>query len=173
MTAHLRPAVDDDLLAVGALHYRSRASAYSDLLSPAALSFGSPAALGEWWTERWRWERDTHRLTVAVDGGLRTDLRRAGDELVGFSYLGPSPEDGVRELYAIHVDPTAVGTGVGKLLMLDALPHLGDHAVLWVLAENAVARRFYEQGGWSADGTTRDEAMGGEMTHQLRYTCKV
>jgi hypothetical protein len=54
--------------------------------------------------------------------------------------------------------------------MLDALDQLGDHAVLWVLEGNAQARRFYEGGGWRADGVTRDEEMGGEPTHQLRYS---
>jgi len=162
MTAHLRPGADPDLAAVGALHYRSRAAAYAEILSPAALAFGSPAVLGEWWAERWKWERETHRLTVAADAG----------EVVGFSYVGPSFDEGVRELYAIHVDPAFVGSGVGKLLMLDALPHLGDQAVLWVLEGNARARRFYERGGWFADGTSRDEAMGGEPTHQLRYSRK-
>jgi ribosomal protein S18 acetylase RimI-like enzyme len=121
--------------------------------------------MGEWWTERWKWERDTHRLTVAVDGDRLGD----GEQVVGFSYVGPSEEDGVRELYAIHVDPGHLGGGVGKLLMVDALEHLGDHAVLWVLEGNARARRFYERGGWRADGVTRDEEMGGEPTHQLRY----
>jgi GNAT superfamily N-acetyltransferase len=159
MTVRLRPAADDDLLAVGDLHYRSRASAYAKILPPQALTAGSPEFMGEWWTERWKWESDTHRLTVAVDD----------DVVVGFSYVGPSPEDGVRELYAIHVDPDHVGSGVGKLLMLDALPHLGDHAVLWVLEGNDRARRFYERGGWRADGVTRDEVMGGAQTHQLRY----
>jgi len=162
MTANLRPGADGDLRAVGALHYRSRAAAYAHILSPAALTFGSPAVMGEWWAERWKWEQETHRLTVAVDDG----------EIVGFSYVGPSFDEGVRELYAIHVDPEAVGAGVGKLLMVDALPHLGEHAVLWVLEGNARARRFYERGGWFADGTSRDETMGGEMTHQLRYSRK-
>jgi len=162
MTANLRPGADADLRAVGALHYRSRAAAYADILSPAALTFGSPAVMGEWWAERWKWEQATHRLAVAVDDG----------EIVGFSYVGPSFDEGVRELYAIHVDPEVVGAGVGKLLMVDALSHLGEHAVLWVLEGNARARRFYERGGWFADGTSRDEAMGGEMTHQLRYSRK-
>jgi len=162
MTA-LRPATDDDLLAVGALHHRSRSAAYADILSPAALGFGSAAAMGEYWAERWKWERETHRLTVAVDEG----------EIVGFTYVGPSDEEGVRELYAIHVDPRFVGSGVGKLLMVDTLAHLGDRAVLWVLEGNARARRFYERGGWFADGTTRDDAIGGEMTHQLRYSRRI
>jgi len=160
MTAHLRPAADGDLLAIGALHHRSRASAYAGFLSPDALSFGSPEAMGEWWAERWKWEQETHRLTVAEQEG----------EIVGFSYLGPSPEEGMRELYAIHVAPEQVGSGVGQQLMADALPHLGGHAVLWVLEKNSRARHFYERGGWSADGTTRDLEMGGEMTHQLRYS---
>jgi ribosomal protein S18 acetylase RimI-like enzyme len=160
MTVQLRPAADDDLYAVGALHYRSRAAAYAHFLSPEALSYGSPQALGEWWAERYKWERDTHRMTVADDDG----------EIVGFSYVGPSPDDGVRELYGLHVAPEQVGTGLGRLLMTDALTALGDHAVLWVLDRNERARRFYERGGWYADGVTRDETMGGEPTHQVRYT---
>jgi ribosomal protein S18 acetylase RimI-like enzyme len=162
MSVHLRPAADDDLPAIGALHFHSRATAYAGILSPDALAFGSPGALGEWWAERWKWERETHRLTVAV----------AGDALAGFSYVGPSEQDGVAELYAIHADPAYVGTGVGRALMLDALPALaerGDRAVLWVLTDNARARRFYERGGWLPDGTTRTEPIGGEPVAQLRY----
>jgi GNAT superfamily N-acetyltransferase len=155
----LDPAREIDLVEVGALHYRSRAEAYAHILSDAALSYGSPESLGEWWTERWKWERDTSRLTLALDG----------ERLAGFTYLGPAEDAGVMMLDAIHVDPGYVGAGVGKLLMIDALEHLGPRAVLWVLSGNARARRFYERGGWVFDGTTRDEAMGGEMTHQLRY----
>ena len=158
----LRPGTERDLPAVGALHYRSRASAYARLLSPAALAYGSPSVLGEWWAERWRWERHTHRLTVAVDGGA----------LVGFTYLGPSAEPGVMELGAIHVDPAYVGSGVGRLLMREALPHLGERAVLWVLEGNDRARRFYERGGWTLDGVTREAPVGGETTCQLRYSLR-
>ena len=156
----LRPGTERDLPEVGALHYRSRVAAYADLLSPAALSYGSASAIGEWWAERWRWEQQTHRLTVAVDGGA----------IVGFTYLGPSEVPGVMELGAIHVDPAYVGSGVGRQLMRDALPHLGERAVLWVLAGNERARRFYERGGWILDGTTREAPVGRETTHQLRYT---
>ena len=159
MAVLLRTAREDDLAEVGALHYRSRAEAYAHLLSPEALTFGAGGALGEWWAERWRWERDTHRMTVAVDGA----------RIVGFAYLGPAEEPATMELSAIHVDPAYVGTGVGRLLMLDALPHLGGRAVLWVLAGNERARRFYERGGWAFDGTVRDVAWGDEMTRQLRY----
>jgi GNAT superfamily N-acetyltransferase len=159
MSVRLRPADEADLSTVGELHYRSRVAAYGDILPPEALTSGSPAAMGEWWAERWRWERDTHRLTVAADG----------DRVVGFTYIGPSGDDGVRELYAIHVDPDRVGTGVGRALMQDALTHLGEHAVLWVLQGNEQARRFYERGGWFADGAVREVPIGGTTTRHLRY----
>ncbi len=155
----LRAARDSDLDAVGRLHYRSRVDAYAGLLPPAALAFGSPDSMAEWWTERWRWERDEHRMTVAVDG----------DRIVGFSYLGPDETPGVMILNAIHVDPSYVGHGAGKLLMVDALAHLGDRAVLWVLDGNDRARRFYAAGGWTFDGTSRVEEWGGVPVKQLRY----
>jgi ribosomal protein S18 acetylase RimI-like enzyme len=67
-----------------------------------------------------------------------------------------------------------VGTGIGRLLMANALEQLadigGERAVLWVLAENERARRFYDRGGWRPDGETRVEAVGGEPTTQLRYS---
>jgi GNAT superfamily N-acetyltransferase len=162
MSVLLRPVADDELAAVGALHFSSRAAAYRGILSPEALAYGSSEGLGEYWAERWKWERDTHRLTVAADGGT----------LAGFSYLGPSEQDGVAELCAIHAAPTYVGTGVGRALMVDALPalaRLGDRAVLWVLEANDRARRFYERGGWVPDGTRRTESIGGEPVAQLRY----
>ncbi|MEV6598073.1 GNAT family N-acetyltransferase [Actinoplanes sp. NPDC051346] len=163
MSVLLRPAAEADCAGIGELHHRSRASAYAHLLSPAALTFGSPAAMGEWWAERWKWERDTHRLTVAT----------VDDELAGFSYLGPSTDDGVAELSAIHAAPEFVGTGVGKALMRDALPALAriaDRAVLWVLEGNDRARLFYERGGWTADGATRTEPLGVDTVRMLRYS---
>jgi ribosomal protein S18 acetylase RimI-like enzyme len=159
MSVVLRTGTDHDLAAVGALHYRSRAAAYAGLVPPEALTFGSPEALGAWWLERYRWERDTHRLTVAERDGT----------IIGFSYLGPSEEPGVTELYAIHVAPDQVGTGAGRSLMRDALKQLGERAVLWVVEGNTRARRFYEKGGWVADGTTREAPIGAVITRQLRY----
>ena len=39
-----------------------------------------------------------------------------------------------------------------------------------MLEGNTRARRFYEKGGWQPDGETREAPMGGEVTHQLRYS---
>jgi ribosomal protein S18 acetylase RimI-like enzyme len=161
---HLRTGVDADFPAVGALHYRSRVAAYAHILSPEALTGRSAEAFSEWWAERWRWEKEICRLTVAEEDG----------EIVGFTYIGPSETPGVTELMGIHVDADQIGTGVGRALMADALVRLkeigGERAVLWVLEENDRARRFYEKGGWVPTGETRVEEINGEPVAQLRYS---
>jgi hypothetical protein len=41
--------------------------------------------------------------------------------------------------------------------------------MLWVVRENARARRFYERNGWSADGATKTQAFGEQPVTELRY----
>lgn len=165
MTILLRPAVATDLMAVGALHQRSRQAAYQGVVPDEALAAAPAEALGWWWVERWPWERDTHLMTVAERSG----------QLVGFSYVGPHEldETGFGELYAIHLDPAEQGRGVGRALMIDALATLHGRgwprAALWVLAGNTHAREFYQRGGWVADGVERTGNIGPALTRQLRY----
>lgn len=178
MTITLRPALADDLMWVGALHRRSRVIAYQGIVPVEALSDTTEEMMGRWWVERWTYERDTHRLTVAEHGGRRA----------GFTYVGPDetsvgPDEhpdpampavaNVGMLYAIHLEPAEQGHGVGRALMIDALSTLHGlgwrRAALWVLAENLHARRFYERGGWAPDGAERESAVGSAPTHQLRY----
>jgi GNAT superfamily N-acetyltransferase len=160
----LRIGEDADLVEVGAVHYRSRVAAYAGILEPETLTARPAEAFGEWWAERWRWEKDTHRLTVAEQDG----------RVAGFAYVGPSETPDAAELYAIHVEPELVGTGLGRQLMARALDDLhatgAGRAVLWVLEANERARRFYERGGWRPDGATRTEPVNGEPVRQLRYT---
>ncbi|MFU8870596.1 GNAT family N-acetyltransferase [Micromonospora sp. SL4-19] len=169
MTVSLRPATKDDLMAVGALHQRSRVAAYSSFLPAEALAEPTPEAMGGYWVQRWAWEHDDHRMTVAERDG----------RLVGFSYLGPDdqgdPATGL--LNAIHLEPDEQGRGTGRALMIDALAAMRSrgwaHAVLWVLRENGPARRFYERGGWSPTGEQRDEHIGTALAPQLRYSREV
>lgn len=164
MTVLLRVATDADQPAVGRLHHRSRAAAYAGLVDPESFAARGPEMLVEYWVERWRWEQQTHRMTLAEDDG----------GLAGFTYIGPSETAGAAELYAIHLDPARVGTGLGRLLMIDALrelPRFGrDRAVLWVLEGNEVARRFYEKGGWTPDGVTRADQLNDRPVTHVRYS---
>ncbi|MDG4820994.1 GNAT family N-acetyltransferase [Asanoa sp. WMMD1127] len=165
MTLSLRLAQATDIDAIGALHYDSRIAAYRDFVPIAGLRGLAPESLAAWWRERFAYEAETHRLTVAESDG----------RLVGFSYVGPEEEHeaGVGQLYAIHLDPAAQGRGFGRRLMSDALATIDRNgwrrAVLWVLEGNAHARRFYERGGWRPDGREREELMGAAPTRQLRY----
>jgi GNAT superfamily N-acetyltransferase len=164
MTVTLRLATAADQRAVGRLHHRSRAAAYADMVDPASFDARGAEMLAEYWSERWRWEQDTHRMTLAFDG----------DTLIGFTHIGPSETAGAAELYAIHLDPSRVGSGAGRVLMVDALanlPAFGEpRAVLWVLEGNGVARRFYSKGGWVEDGVTREDQLNGQPVTHVRYS---
>jgi ribosomal protein S18 acetylase RimI-like enzyme len=109
-----------------------------------------------------RIERYRHRMRrpsqfeslIALDAGAT----------VGYTSIGPyriGQHEGVLsrrvgEVVAIYVDPPRWGTGAGRALMdagLDRLAERGFGSVrLWVLAENARARRFYERAGFALDG---------------------
>lgn len=165
MTVTLRRGRSDDLIEVGALHQRSRVAAYAPFLTTETLTEPTPAALGQYWQERWSHECADHVLTVAERDG----------QLVGFSYLGPDdqgdPTTGL--LHAVHLEPAERGRGLGRMLMADALGEMRSRewraAALWVLQQNGPARRFYEQGGWRPTGATQQVLIGSTPAVLLRY----
>ena len=78
----------------------------------------------------------------------------------------------VGELYALYVAPAWWSAGVGRALMGSALAALRydryPRAVLWVLADNTRARRFYARAGFAPDGATNILAgLGGVL--EVRY----
>jgi L-amino acid N-acyltransferase YncA len=122
---------------------------------------------------RWRvWlgaPTEGRRVLVALDD---TEV------LVGFASVGPArDEPGERgELYAINVAPAAWGTGAATALLAAATRALADlghrEAMLWVLRENARARRFYQREGWVQEGDRRDTISENGFTFdvdELRY----
>ncbi len=152
----LRSAGPADAAEVAGVHVRSWQSAYLGLLPDAFLvglrhedraeryTLGSPDA-------------GAPATIVAVDGGA----------IRGFATAGPcraAAMQGTGELYAVYVDPCAWGHGVGRQLMASARDHLTrlgfGQAVLWVLAGNQRAERFYRLDGWAPDGCRRIEEIG-------------
>lgn len=107
--------------------------------------------------------------------GQRTWVAEGDDSIVGFANAGPSrdPDADARtgEVYAIYVLPAYWDSGAGAALMERALQHLRSgfaEATLWVLETNERGRRFYEKGGWRADGASQPlEGLGGAI--ELRY----
>lgn len=98
--------------------------------------------------------------------------------VVGFAWTSACRDEGspdlLGELQAINVDPGHIGTGVGSALIKAAHLALAEagfvEAVLWVLPDNARARRFYEVCGWHADGVERPyEMQDGRSIPEIRY----
>jgi GNAT superfamily N-acetyltransferase len=81
------------------------------------------------------------------------------------------PEHG--ELCAIYVDPDRWGQGIGMALIAAARANLlalgYRKALLWVLAGNARAERFYRIDQWAADGRCRTDSVWGVTVNEVRY----
>ncbi|WP_413759574.1 N-acetyltransferase family protein [Streptomyces sp. MMBL 11-3] len=109
-------------------------------------------------------------------------------EVVGWSCHGPYRDDGDgdsgdgsgggqraagAELYAIYVAPDRIGRGVGRALLRESLARCAaaghDRMLLWVLRENADARRFYEKAGFAADGAEEPFEVAGARVPEVRY----
>ena len=111
--------------------------------------------------------RPWQRMIVATP-----DDEQAG--VVGYASFGPETDvlgapwphplstDGeerrVAELYALYVRPAWWSTGTGRALMDRVLARSAaagySSITLWVLRDNARARRFYERAGFAPDGAT-------------------
>ncbi len=169
----IRAARATDAAQIALVHVRSWQGAYHGLLPQAYLYGLDPAQrVG-------LWER------VLAGAGAGPGVGRAGvmvadadGALLGFAGFSPSRDDDadrdrVGEITAIYLLPDAWGKGTGGRLMGAALGRLMQagfsEVTLWVLDANARARRFYEAGGWLADGAEMlDESRGFPIT-EVRY----
>lgn len=150
----LRSAVPADALAVARIHVRAWQTGYRGLL-PAGYLDGLRA------------EDRAARYTFGRADGPRTTVASDADRIVGFATIHGA------ELSALHVDPDAWGTGVGRALIAQARADLAAAGVaeahLWVLAGNARAERFYARDGWTTDGTRRSDTVWGVTVDEIAY----
>jgi GNAT superfamily N-acetyltransferase len=76
------------------------------------------------------------------------------------------------ELYAIYVHPASLGRGAGRALWdesLDRLRAIGHgNLCVWVLRDNAPARRFYERKGGVPVGQS-SITLAGESYEEVAY----
>ena len=162
----VRPATPEDAAAIARVHVAAWRWAYAGLLDDALLAGLDVDA------SRRLWEQ------VASEGRKTLLVAERDGAVVGFVAAGRSRDedatDVTGEIYAIYLLREAQGSGVGAALMDAALAALTaarcTEATLWVLATNALARSFYECGGWRPDGSERTEREhDGEPTSELRY----
>ena len=79
--------------------------------------------------------------------------------------------DGGAEIVAIHSLPESWGTGLGYVMLTEALKRIGDRPVyLWAFKENTRARQFYEKHGFCWDDIERVSEFDGAL--EVRYVRK-
>jgi GNAT superfamily N-acetyltransferase len=155
----VRRAEPADARGIAEVHTRTWQAAYRHVFPAEVLNSLDVQERVHGWLERL--EADMDVWVAETERGI-----------VGFVAAGPSrTEDGPGELYAIYVLPEAWSSGAGSALMAafkDWLEREGyPTAMLWVLADNPRARRFYEREGWRVDGERVDTIRGIEVEEAL------
>jgi GNAT superfamily N-acetyltransferase len=161
----IRPAEPSDAMDVAQVHVRSWQVAYRTLLPDDYLDQLRPE------------DRAQRYDFAAVDPRKpKTIVAIEEGAICGFATTAPSrdadlPDYG--ELYALYVDPEMWGRGMGVALISAARAELlrggFRNAVLWVLAGNVRAERFYQMDGWAADGSRRTDVVWGVTVDEVRY----
>ena len=99
---------------------------------------------------------------IYLDGGMRFLLC----DNQGFLCWRDIGEE--TEIVALHSLPESWGTGLGHILLMDALNQIGERPVfLWAFRENLRARRFYEKHGFVWDGSERVSEFDGSV--EVKY----
>lgn len=164
----VRPMTADDCEQVAGIRIRGWQHAYRGLVPQSyldGLDVGADA------------ERHRARLLAGDGGVVNLVAEGEGGGLAGWAAFGPHRDGDVRtddaELYALYVGPEHIGRGVGRTLMTEAALRCaaaGHRSMyLWVLKENARARRFYERAGFEADGTEEPFEVDGVAVPEVRY----
>jgi RimJ/RimL family protein N-acetyltransferase len=156
----VRRAGPEDARGIAEVHVHTWQAAYRHAFPAEVLEQLSVDKRETQWRE---WLDRGAPVWVAVDG----------PRVAGFAAAGPSDtEENVAELFAIYVLPEHWGNGAAHELMGAAIDwfRAEDYtsAMLWVLADNPRARRFYDREGWRFDGTRTDVVRGVEV-NEARY----
>lgn len=169
----IRPALPADAEAIGALHVRAWQAAYRGILPDELLDGLSVAAWGE---------RRRKALQSPWGPLVANHVLEGPSGVLGWASSGPTRDPDldasrVGEIYALYLEPVAVGRGHGRALFEHALATLADQgfleAMLWVLEGNARARRFYERAGFDLDPSAplKSVVVGGRTLDaaEVRY----
>lgn len=162
---NVRTANESDAADIARIHVDTWRVAYVGIVPDSHLSRLSKAAREKRWAETLSKSTKGTRVAVGPDG-----------QVVGWTSFGPSRDsDGqdIGELYAIYLDHSHWGEGIGRELIDDAVSLLHDDGftsiTLWVLQENSRTRAFYEKAGFSHDGASKVIEIDGKELVELRY----
>jgi ribosomal protein S18 acetylase RimI-like enzyme len=165
----VRDAVPADAPAIAQVHVRGWRHAYVGLVPQALLDSLDVEQKQAMWAR-----------AIGGEGPERGATLVSEDEdgaVTGFVQVGaasgdaPDPDLGV--LYALYLEPTVIGTGVGRSLLAEATERMRGagftRACLDVLPANERARRVYERAGWHATGEPYVITHGEHVLEHQRY----
>ena len=191
----IRSASPADAAQIAAVRRESWRAAYQGIISQQIIDRVTVPDGGARIRQSFR-IRPWQRMIAAVDSlpaqaGGRADAQAAGPAIVGYASFGPErdvleapwphpltttgAEGQVAELYALYVHPDWWSTGTGRALMDRSLARVRatgyTSITLWVLRDNARARRFYGRAGFAADGARHVlDDLGGVTEVRYRRT---
>jgi GNAT superfamily N-acetyltransferase len=153
----VRAARPADSRAIGELATRAWRAAYADVLAPDVLDAMDPLEQAADW----------HAYLSDLPPADRMWVIGPPDEVWGFARTGPCTDAdapaGAGEVHGLYLEPTRIGTGLGRTLFSHAVSDLGtrhDVVCVWHFAANASAGRFYERAGFALDGASRPSSFG-------------
>jgi ribosomal protein S18 acetylase RimI-like enzyme len=163
----IRSARVADAADVGALKVRAWRAAYGGFMRTAVLAALDPARETMDWREYLADLPAAHRLWITEFDGAVAGFCRTGPA-DGDPDLGPA----AAEIYGLYLDPSLVGTGLGRQLFSHAVADLGDRGrfpiCVYAYAPNRRAISFYERAGFRADGVTRLDEEDGTGVAEIR-----
>ena len=151
-SVEIRRATAKDASGIARAHVESWGAAYKGIVADELIAARDlDDRLATWSAQLERDEPDARVYIADFDG-----------QVGGFVFTQPCRDEDltteqVAELTALYLRPAHFGRGAGTALADAALRDLRkagfNEVILWVLEENAGARRFYERTGWEWDGT--------------------
>ncbi len=167
-TVEIRRAQRGDAAGIAVVHVESWRTGYRGLIPQEHLDGLDPEQ------RRGRWEEMLDAPPVQGSGIV---VALEDGHIIGFAQVCPARDDdadsaAIAELTAVYVRPDCWGKGAGRALLVAVPEHLPanfSEVTLWVLAANSRARRFYEAGGWQADGSAKLYETGGVSLAAIRY----
>ncbi|MFB6812628.1 GNAT family N-acetyltransferase [Streptomyces sp. NPDC056387] len=157
-----------DIDTVSALRVRGWQAAYASLIPQDYLDAMSPGDDAQRRRARFASSRGSVWNLVAVD---------EDDVPIGWICFGPyrgaTDAAAPGEVYALYVEPSLTGRGIGRALLEAMHQHAEAQQfstlLLWVLRDNARARRFYAAAGYVGDGAVARDVYGKTAVQEVRY----
>ncbi len=161
----IREATAADIREIAEVHVASWRSTYAGIISDDFLAALSVDKSEQQWRAQFTNPHTQTALFVAAD--------ETG--IIGFACGGPE-RDGhpvyKGELYAIYILNTQQGRGTGRRLIQAVAGHLVKDGIttmlIWALAQNSLARGFYERMGGTLV-TEKPITIGGDILLEVGY----